>query len=56
MGIGFVEGAMTLTLTPQGVPLEAAAVNALTYRGSTLRLLLYGFLVLQFGGIRRAAH
>ncbi len=37
-GIGFVEGAVTLTLTSLRVPLAAATVIALTYRGFTLWL------------------
>lgn len=54
MGIGFVESAMTLTLRTLRVPLAAATVIALTYRGMTLWLpLLYGFIALQLGGLRR---
>ena len=44
-GIGFVEGILTLTLTGLGVPLAAAALIALAYRGITLWLpVAYGLV------------
>ncbi len=47
-GIGFVEGAMTLTLRTLGVPLEAATVITLAYRGLTFWLpFSYGFIALR---------
>ncbi len=50
-GIGFVEGAMTLTLSGLGVPLAAAAVITLAYRGITLWLTLaYGLLAFRWIG------
>jgi len=50
-GIGFVEGAMTLALTTLRVPLEAAAVITLAYRGITLWLsLLYGLIAFRWIG------
>ncbi|MEK7278897.1 MAG: lysylphosphatidylglycerol synthase transmembrane domain-containing protein [Chloroflexota bacterium] len=54
MGIGVVEGAMAITLTTLRVPLEAAVIITLAYRGFTLWLpLLYGFIALQVRGLRR---
>lgn len=54
MGIGIVEGLMTLTLGSVGVPLEAATVITLAFRGFVLWLpVLYGFLALQLSGLRR---
>jgi uncharacterized protein (TIRG00374 family) len=48
-GIGFVEGILTLTLTSLGVPLAAAAVITLAYRGVTLWLpLSYGALAFRW--------
>ncbi len=45
MGIGVVEGAMALTLNSLGVPLSAAAVVTLAYRGVTFWLpMLIGML------------
>lgn len=53
-GIGFVEGILTLTLASLGVPLAAAAVIALAYRGITLWLpLAYGAVA--FRWVSRAA-
>lgn len=50
-GLGFVEGAMTLSLNSLGVPLGAAAIVALTYRGITFWLpLLYGMLAFRLVG------
>jgi hypothetical protein len=47
-GIGFVEGAMTLTLKSLGVPLEAATVITLAYRGLTFWFpFAYGFIALR---------
>jgi len=54
MGIGVVEGLMTLTLRSVGVPLEAATVITLAFRGFVLWLpVLYGFLALQIKGLSR---
>jgi uncharacterized protein (TIRG00374 family) len=48
-GIGFVEGIMTLTLRSMYVPLEAATVITLTYRGITFWLpLLYGMFMFRW--------
>lgn len=48
-GIGFVEGAMTLALSSQGVPLGAAAVLALAYRGITFWVPLFlGMVAFRF--------
>lgn len=56
MGIGIVEGVMTLSLQTLRVPLEAAVIITLAYRGFTLWLpLFYGALILQFGGLRGRA-
>ncbi|MBI3241669.1 MAG: flippase-like domain-containing protein [Chloroflexi bacterium] len=53
MGIGIVEGVMALSLQTLRVPLEAAVIIALAYRGFTLWLpLFYGALILQFSGLR----
>ncbi len=50
-GIGFVEGILTLTLASLRVPLAAAAVIALAYRGITLWLpLAYGALAFRWAG------
>jgi hypothetical protein len=50
-GIGFVEGAMTLALTTLRVPLAAAAVITLAYRGVTLWLpLMYGLVAFRWIG------
>ena len=47
-GLGVVEGAMTVALGTQGVPLEAATVITLAFRGYTLWLpFLYGFFGLR---------
>jgi uncharacterized protein (TIRG00374 family) len=47
-GLGVVEGAMTLALGTQGVPLEAATVITLAFRGYTFWLpFLYGFFGLR---------
>ncbi|MBM4425326.1 MAG: flippase-like domain-containing protein [Chloroflexi bacterium] len=54
MGIGVVEGAMTLALRTLRVPLEAAALITAVFRGYTLWLpLLYGSAALQMTGLRR---
>ena len=54
MGIGVVEGAMAITLSTLRVPLEAAVIITLAYRGFTLWLpLLYGIVALQISGLRR---
>ncbi|MBI3177068.1 MAG: flippase-like domain-containing protein, partial [Chloroflexi bacterium] len=54
LGIGVAEGAMVLTLTSLRVPIEAAVVITLAYRGFTVWLpLAYGFAMLQITGIRR---
>jgi hypothetical protein len=50
-GIGFVEGAMTLVLNSLGVPLAAAAIVTLAYRGITFWLpLLYGMVAFRLVG------
>lgn len=50
-GIGFVEGAMTLTLNSLLVPLAAAAVITLAYRAFTVWLtLLYGMVAIRWVG------
>lgn len=50
-GIGFVEGAMTLTLHSLLVPLAAAAVITLAYRAFTVWLtLLYGMAAIRWVG------
>jgi hypothetical protein len=50
-GIGFVEGAMTLALTTLRVPLAAATIITLAYRGITLWLtLLYGAIAMRWIG------
>jgi uncharacterized protein (TIRG00374 family) len=50
-GIGFVEGAMTLTLNSLLVPLAAAAVITLAYRAFTVWLtLLYGMAAIRWVG------
>jgi uncharacterized protein (TIRG00374 family) len=50
-GIGFVEGAMTLALTTLRVPLAAATIITLGYRGVTLWLtLLYGVIAMRWIG------
>jgi glycosyltransferase 2 family protein len=50
-GIGFVEGAMTLALTTLRVPLAAASIITLAYRGVTLWLtLLYGMIAVRWVG------
>jgi uncharacterized protein (TIRG00374 family) len=50
-GIGFVEGAMTLALTTLRVPLAAASIITLAYRGITLWLtMLYGAVAMRWIG------
>lgn len=50
-GVGFVEGAMTIGMNSLGIPLGAAAVVALTYRGITFWLpLLYGMVAFRMVG------
>lgn len=50
-GIGFVEGAMTLVLNSLGVPLAAAAIVTLAYRGVTFWFpLLYGMIAFRLVG------
>ncbi len=50
-GIGFVEGAMTLALVSLNVPLAAAAVITLAYRGISLWLTLaYGLIAFRWLG------
>ena len=50
-GIGFVEGAMALALTTLRVPLAAASVITLAFRGITMWLtLLYGALAMRWIG------
>jgi uncharacterized protein (TIRG00374 family) len=50
-GIGFVEGAMTLVLNSLGVPLAAAAIVTLAYRGITFWLpLIYGLVAFRLVG------
>ncbi|HLF02324.1 MAG TPA: lysylphosphatidylglycerol synthase transmembrane domain-containing protein [Anaerolineales bacterium] len=54
MGIGVVEGAMTIVLRTLRVPLEAAVIITIVFRGFTLWLpLLYGAIALHFSGLRR---
>ncbi len=54
MGIGIVEGAMTLALRTLRVPLEAAAIITVVFRGFTIWLpLVYGSVALQVSGLRR---
>lgn len=54
LGIGVVEGAMTLALQTLRVPLEAAAIITIVFRGLTIWLpLMYGSLALQWTGLRR---
>ena len=54
MGIGVVEGVMALSLQTLRVPLEAAVIITLAYRGFTLWLpLFYGSLALQYRGLRQ---
>lgn len=51
-GVGFVEGAMTLVLSSLRVPLAAAAVIAVAFRGITFWLtILYGMLALRWIGL-----
>lgn len=51
LGIGFVETAMTLALTTLRVPLAAAAVITLAFRGLTVWLtLLYGLIAMRWIG------
>lgn len=51
-GIGFVEGAMTLVLTPLGVPFAVAAVIAVAFRGVTFWLTIaYGMLAMRWIGL-----
>jgi len=55
-GIGFVEGAMTLALTTLRVPLAAATIITLAYRGITLWLtLLYGMIAMRWIGRQPSA-
>jgi uncharacterized protein (TIRG00374 family) len=55
-GIGFVEGAMTLALTTLRVPLAAATIITLAYRGITLWLtLLYGTIAMRWIGRQPSA-
>jgi uncharacterized protein (TIRG00374 family) len=56
-GVGFVEGAMTLTLASFYIPLGDAAVIAITYRGITFWLpLLFGVLAMRWlGGVDQVA-
>jgi uncharacterized protein (TIRG00374 family) len=50
MGIGVVEGAMTIALQTFGIPLGTAFTITIVYRGLTIWLpLVYGYLALQFG-------
>jgi uncharacterized protein (TIRG00374 family) len=47
-GIGVVEGAMTVALTSLGVPIGAATIITLAYRGLTFWLpFVYGFIALR---------
>jgi hypothetical protein len=56
-GIGVVEGAMTLGLSSLGVPLEAATVITLAYRGLTFWLpFAYGFVGMRVLQHRWAQH
>lgn len=55
-GIGFVEGAMTLALTTLRVPLAAATVITLAFRGITVWLtLLYGMVAMRWIGKQPSA-
>lgn len=56
-GVGFVEGALTLTLASFYIPFSDAAVVAITYRGVTFWLpLVFGMLALRWlGGVDQAA-
>jgi uncharacterized protein (TIRG00374 family) len=55
-GVGFVEGAMTLTLNSMDVPLAPAAIIALAYRGITFWLpLAYGAFAFRWVGQRASA-
>jgi uncharacterized protein (TIRG00374 family) len=56
-GVGFVEGALTLTLASFYIPLSDAAVVAITYRGVTFWLpLVFGMLALRWlGGVEHVA-
>ena len=48
-GVGFVEGALTLTLASFYIPLSDAAVIAITYRGVTYWLpILFGFIAMRW--------
>lgn len=50
-GVGFVEGALTLTLASFYIPLSDSAVIAITYRGITYWLpLLFGFIAMRWLG------
>jgi hypothetical protein len=50
-GVGFVEGALTVSMSSMGVPLAAAGVIALTYRGITFWLpLVYGLVAFRAVG------
>lgn len=52
-GVGFVEGAMTLTLNSMDVPLAPAAIISLAYRGITFWLpLAYGMFAFRWVGQR----
>jgi glycosyltransferase 2 family protein len=55
-GVGFVEGALTLTLASFYIPLSDAAVVAIIYRGVTFWLpLVFGMLALRWlGGVDQA--
>jgi uncharacterized protein (TIRG00374 family) len=53
-GIGIVEGVMTLTLNSLGVPLAAAAIIVIAYRGITFWLPLLGGMI-AFRQVSRAA-
>jgi uncharacterized protein (TIRG00374 family) len=56
-GIGFVEGAMTLVLNSLGIPLAAAAIVTLAYRGITFWFpLLYGMVAFRLVGRASAAY
>ncbi len=56
-GVGFVEGALTLTLASFYIPLSDAAVVAIVYRGVTFWLpLVFGMLALRWlGGLEQVA-
>ena len=56
-GVGFVEGAITLTLASFYIPLSDAAVVAITYRGVTYWLpLAFGMISLRWlGGVDQVA-